>query len=348
MNMSLHGAKKIIGTMVEFSTRKFAPVPLSASSVQTLGPARTLYILVFFIVCLSFLATLLNGVTIRQEEGFYTGIFLVIGAVGVFRIYLHLRVPHAVLSITLSDAVLALFIVAFPLNHLQYNMAAMRSVDITPLVEHADQLLQFNWYDLMVNLDHQDEILSLLRYAYFSVSGQFMAVIICLCVIQKYDEIYRLLSYLMTGAALTSLFFGFFNVDSLAAAQAANTGIAHLPSGAMPGYLEQLHAIRSGMLKVIDVKDMTGLVSFPSFHVQIALFLAIAFRRVPLLAIPALLLNVLMIVGAITEGGHYLTDILGGIAFSVMVVSLVSKLEAVPFQRPSLKPISTSVGSAAG
>ncbi|MCC8948771.1 phosphatase PAP2 family protein [Bradyrhizobium sp. Arg62] len=90
----------------------------------------------------------------------------------------------------------------------------------------------------------------------------------------------------------------------------AHYGVARLTSAY---YLPDFYAIRSGAMHVIDLGHVTGIVQFPSFHAALGLILILSARGT-FLFIPYLALNIVMIASALTSGGHYLTDVIIGLA----------------------------------
>ena len=92
-----------------------------------------------------------------------------------------------------------------------------------------------------------------------------------------------------------------------------------------------VEAIRSGRDPTMDFRRILGLVSFPSFHAGAALLLAVATRKLPFgLWLPFLVANAMMIVGTITEGGHNLTDVVGGCALAVLSIFVGQALQRSP------------------
>jgi hypothetical protein len=81
-----------------------------------------------------------------------------------------------------------------------------------------------------------------------------------------------------------------------------------------------LLALRSGALAAIDCTATSGIVAFPSFHVIWAILLMLAMPTRPMIA-----LNTLMIVSAVTSGGHYVIDVVGAMLVCAFVVPLTSR-----------------------
>lgn|GEM_PF-2346057 len=78
---------------------------------------------------------------------------------------------------------------------------------------------------------------------------------------------------------------------------------------------------------ILNIETQDGIVEFPSFHTTMALMFAYTFRHERnLIFIPILFLNVLMIFSCLSQGGHYLVDILGGIAVFIVVAGVEKHL----------------------
>jgi hypothetical protein len=96
--------------------------------------------------------------------------------------------------------------------------------------------------------------------------------------------------------------------------------IVYMPESELwqPDLIPQL---RAHAVHVVDLGQLRGLVSAPSFHACAATLYAVAAWRVARLRWPLLTVNGAMLLSTPVEGTHYLTDILLGMA--VAVVSLV-------------------------
>lgn len=98
---------------------------------------------------------------------------------------------------------------------------------------------------------------------------------------------------------------------------------ALLPAMGRPGMLGKHHievflAARDG-----TVSDISGIISFPSFHAAMGTLFIYSVRSIrPLLAL-SVPLNVLLILATPPCGGHYLVDTLAGITSAVCAISLV-------------------------
>jgi membrane-associated phospholipid phosphatase len=84
-------------------------------------------------------------------------------------------------------------------------------------------------------------------------------------------------------------------------------------------------ALRADTLREIDLTRLQGLISFPSYHAAMAVLVGHALWGVPYLRVPAALLNLVMLVATISEGGHYLVDVLAGCVIAAGAIALVPR-----------------------
>ncbi len=85
-------------------------------------------------------------------------------------------------------------------------------------------------------------------------------------------------------------------------------------------YLVDMQHLLSHQNLTFKLWDLTGVVSFPSFHAVVALAYAWGLRRAGLFGKVMVVINAGMLISIPAFGGHYLVDVLAGVA--VMLVSL--------------------------
>ncbi len=82
---------------------------------------------------------------------------------------------------------------------------------------------------------------------------------------------------------------------------------------------EHLLALRNGTMHSLP-KIIRGIVTFPSFHAAVGIMLVWAFHPVKYLRAFMTVLNVLLIVAAPFDGGHYLIDVIGGLLITFAAI----------------------------
>lgn len=111
--------------------------------------------------------------------------------------------------------------------------------------------------------------------------------------------------------------------------------LAVMPAQSMdvqPGYLQDLYGLRSGAFTRFAIDHATGLVSFPSYHASMAVTFIYFSRRLGWLFPIFLTLNLLMLVSTVPIGGHYLVDVIAGVAVAGAAIYMTRRI--VPASRP--------------
>jgi PAP2 superfamily len=116
------------------------------------------------------------------------------------------------------------------------------------------------------------------------------------------------------------------------------------PNVYTPGsYLEQLRdlpLVRDGSLRHLDLANLTGIVTFPSFHAAAAVLYLWALWPVHWFRPIAVVANIAMLLATPLAGGHYFIDVLAGIGVSVgaiaaacCITNYLAKQAAQPWTR---------------
>jgi hypothetical protein len=104
----------------------------------------------------------------------------------------------------------------------------------------------------------------------------------------------------------------------------------------------RIMGLRNGSLRMLDLTQLMGIVSFPSYHATLPIILAWAQRDVPRWRIVAPVWAGLTILATPLFGGHYGIDVLAGIALAVAAIAvgpglirrLATKRDGVPYSHP--------------
>ncbi|WP_141118839.1 phosphatase PAP2 family protein, partial [Pandoraea sp. PE-S2R-1] len=82
----------------------------------------------------------------------------------------------------------------------------------------------------------------------------------------------------------------------------------------------QFATLRDGTQRVINLSDNQGLISLPSLHAAHAVVFVYVTRHLRGWNVGLAVVNVVMTIAAVPFGGHYLVDILAGIALALVVI----------------------------
>jgi membrane-associated phospholipid phosphatase len=110
----------------------------------------------------------------------------------------------------------------------------------------------------------------------------------------------------------------------------------HLDEPIAPLPLGDFLAMRTGELTLLNLEQLRGLVTFPSFHTSAAVLLAWAARGTRF-ALLSLVVNLLMIASTPSEGGHYLADVIAGIVVAVLAIQGARRI--VGFDNAGPRPL---------
>lgn len=104
-----------------------------------------------------------------------------------------------------------------------------------------------------------------------------------------------------------------------------------------PFQTRELYHLYELRQNILDIETGDGIVTFPSFHTMLALMFIYTFRHEKkMIFLPVLFLNLLMIFSCLSQGGHYLVDLLGGMVVFVIVVGIEQLIFWKSFRKPNL------------
>jgi membrane-associated phospholipid phosphatase len=153
---------------------------------------------------------------------------------------------------------------------------------------------------------------------------------------------YGLLTPLIIAAIAISLFWGSFGDSHRLILRAIVAGVitaalfamwpaagpwvsgGFAPSEDQRAVESCLHSLKS--VGLVDFSKAKGVVSFPSFHVVLALLSALALRRVKYVRWLAGVLALLICISTVTTGWHYFADVIGGVLVTMMAAWLTAAI----------------------
>ncbi len=192
-----------------------------------------------------------------------------------------------------------------------------------------DALLGFNWIVWFDFVHHHALLTRLLVFAYRTLALQLVITIFALPLSGMTQRTQEFLWASAIDLLITVVLAALLPAESAWVWHHAAEQVA-------PGPWQDFQAMRAGRLDVLDLEQLRGLVTFPSFHVSAAVVLAWAARGTRF-AFLSLVLNLLMIVSTLSEGGHYLADVIGGLAVAAVAIGVAHRLAG--FDSPAARPL---------
>ena len=111
--------------------------------------------------------------------------------------------------------------------------------------------------------------------------------------------------------------------------------------GGYLGQLRDLPLVRDGSLRVLDIMQLGGIITFPSFHAAAAVLYLWALWGVWWMRPLALIANGGMLLATPMGGGHYFVDVFAGVAVAVLAIAAAKRLGAW-LTRGALAPVAAA------
>lgn len=182
-----------------------------------------------------------------------------------------------------------------------------------PVLSLLDRRFGFDWWAFIAVIDRHAALALVLQQAYQSFSLQLLGLPMLLGFFGQAARAYRMvIAYVLIGlvSSLVSVMAparGTFPTYGLGPDQLS---VINAKFGFF--FLSQYEAVRSDPDFVFRLREAAGILTFPSVHAAVAVLCVWAAWRLPVLNIVFALLNLAMIVSAISHANHYLVDVLAG------------------------------------
>jgi PAP2 superfamily len=183
-----------------------------------------------------------------------------------------------------------------------------------------DHLIGFDWPIAFLWVKQRPFLDSILGFAYSSVLPQIGIVIVYLASTNRQKQLEEFNSVLVITALITIVVSGFFPAVGPFKYYAS---LVHVDAS----MLSHFELLRTGTLRSIDLLNVQGLVSIPSFHAIMAILLTYAMRSTRIWPV-FFALDIVVIFSIPTRGGHYLIDLIAG-AMTVAAVIAFWRMDGV-------------------
>ncbi|MBA5723790.1 phosphatase PAP2 family protein [Candidatus Liberibacter sp.] len=281
--------------------------------------------LLFSFTILSFLIVLVFGFVMDFRAGYESLVFNVSVGLGIVIIahfafsYLQFYLIRGLVEVIIMGYILTLVIVISMYMAGRFNMPL-----IDDRLSAIDQAMGFSGKNFLYFLDSYPFLEKIFFNAYQSFMPQILGwliILICLGHIGRAYAAITAYGVLCLIASIISIFLpasGLFVHYEIQANsfQNINTyfGIYHL---------DDFNALRNDPDFFFSFSQTKGIISFPSVHASVAIWSIWTSWAVKPLRFFSVVGNVLMMISAITHGGHYLIDVVAGIANGVFSIAMI-------------------------
>lgn len=207
-----------------------------------------------------------------------------------------------------------------------------------------DTSIGFDWVSYFYFIQNSDIIRQIMGYSYTSLTlFSFLGFLILMVQGELKRTRFFLETFLVTAVTCTAIGMFFPAKAAVAMHYGDTTTLANLST--LPGvyHIEALERLRSGQPFSLDLNNLPGLVTFPSFHTAAGIILVASFWRTALFPI-VFAYSVIMIASTPVLGGHYFIDLIGGAAIAALIIWAYGSL---PFYKGLFRRPNTSASQPA-
>ncbi len=186
-----------------------------------------------------------------------------------------------------------------------------------------DAALGFDWLRFLAvaNTPLAGQVLV---WAYHLLGPQIPALLILHAIRNRADRMMEIVALMAVSSIFTGLLMALVPAEgAYAFFNPPPDMYEHFTTQAGMWHHATLTALRSGMPFDLIFSQGSGLVTFPSFHTALGIMMVYSARDYRMIWVPLAVVNSVMIVGTLPEGGHHLVDVIAGCAVGLASVVIV-------------------------
>ncbi|HVP84809.1 MAG TPA: phosphatase PAP2 family protein [Rhizomicrobium sp.] len=198
---------------------------------------------------------------------------------------------------------------------------------VDDLLVRVDDAVAFNWYHYIAFVNARPWLGNLSSFVYQTTLFQIAFAVVLLTMTGRVERTRELTAIVMVSSFLCVAVSGLLPSEGALAYYHPSASFYMQNNPVVDlAYKQTFFDLRHGVLTHLSLVDVHGLVAFPSYHVGLSVILMIAFRGIWKIFWPVVALNTLVILSTPIDGGHHLSDGLGGIALALLSAAIVVSL----------------------
>jgi hypothetical protein len=230
----------------------------------------------------------------------------------------HRRDPQVVFVLGATAQLVLATVLAAPLT---YVAAAANFPLLDPKLLAIDRALGLDWRAYLDFVNERPLLSSWLSYGYTMIKWPIFAIPVILCAARRYARVQEFALAFTLALAVTVLVSTFTPaIGVFYALDLDPARFEHVQPLAYLAQLRDLSLIRNGTLRDLNLFDLAGIVTFPSFHAASAALYTWALWPVRWMRPIAVVANAMMLAATPIDGGHYFIDLAAGIAVAVLAI----------------------------
>lgn len=189
-----------------------------------------------------------------------------------------------------------------------------------------DQFMGLDWRSYLNTVD-QYGLGSICNFGYRTFLWQPLLAPIFLCLSGKATRAYQFsLAFILTVMATVVISAFLPATGAYAFLGLSPADYPHSHPVADFDHMRHLTLLREGKMRVLEIGQLTGIVTFPSFHAAGAILYLWAWWAIRWMRAIALVCNALLLLSTPIDGGHYFIDVIAGAALAVLFILAVRRL----------------------
>jgi membrane-associated phospholipid phosphatase len=190
-----------------------------------------------------------------------------------------------------------------------------------------DEWLGFGSIAYLSFFNRHPFVAHLISFAYSSIKLQTLFVLGALIVSSRFARVQEYLLAVAIGLSITVAVFTFVPaVDIYTFFHLSQNDFPNLSFAPVFDHIAPLAAVRDGTSEPINFETFQGLITFPSFHTTSAILFTWAVFPLTRIRWWIVAVNVLMVIAAPVDGGHYFIDVIGGSMVACLAIVAAAHL----------------------
>lgn len=185
-----------------------------------------------------------------------------------------------------------------------------------------DRALGIDWLAYVNYVNDRPLLAMWLSYGYTMIRWPIFAIPVVLAAVYRFDRLQEFILAFAVALIITTAVSAL--VPAIGVFQQIGVDPMSFQNIDPRAYLDQMRdlgPVREGTLRDLDLLNLAGIVTFPSFHACSAVLYAWAFWPVWWMRPIALLANGAMLASTPVDGGHYFIDVFAGIAVAMVAIA---------------------------
>jgi hypothetical protein len=184
-----------------------------------------------------------------------------------------------------------------------------------------DRALGLDWAAYVGYVDAHPGLAGLMNCGYAMIRWPIFAIPVVLAALGRYRRIEEFTFAFGLALFVTTLISGLVPAIGVYQQIGLDPGtLKHIDPGAYLDQLRDLPPTRAGILRHLQLLNLGGIVTFPSFHAASAVLYTWALWPLRWSRPLVVLVNGVMLAATPLNGGHYFVDVIAGVAIAVMAI----------------------------